>query len=179
MEIYQLIKTEMFDTGIFKYVKVSKKKLTVIVPDNIQIVKSEEEGKKIAEKALEAAKKLPRKGRYENMRKACDHIFAVEAYDTEELSMDKLMYFLHTKLKSEESKIICEKEPWIAERYIEYIQNACKDEDLKSELEEIRSTNDWDQLIHNASVLTIANSLLIGSLKEKSSTKTRKRDLEV
>jgi len=166
MKIYQLIKTGLLDTGVFKYVQVDKMELTVKVPGDVRIIKSEEEGKKIAEKALEAAKKLPRKGRYENMRKACDHIFAVEAYDTEELSMDKLMYFLHKELKSEDVKVICEKEPWIAERYIEYIQNACKDEDLKRELEEIHSTNDWDQLIHNASMLTIANSLLIGSLKE-------------
>lgn len=166
MKIYQLIKTGLLDTGVFKYVQVDKMELTVKVPDDVRIVKSEEEGKKIAEKALEAAKKLPRKGRYENMRKACDHLFAVETYDIEELSMEKLMHFLHTKLKSEDVKVICEKEPWIAERYIDYMQNACQSEELKRELEEIRSTNDWDQLIHNASVLTIANSLMIGCLKE-------------
>ncbi|MDU3180451.1 MAG: hypothetical protein E6686_03495 [Lachnospiraceae bacterium] len=160
MKIYQLIKTEMLDTGIFKYVEVKKKELTVKVPDNTKIVKSEEEGKKIAEAALEAAKKLPRKERYENMRKACDHIFAVEAYDTTELSMDKLMYLLQKELKLEDIKFICEKEPWIAERYIEYMQNVGKSEEFKGEPDSL------DRFIQNASMITIASSLLIGNLKE-------------
>lgn len=160
MKIYQLIKTGLLDTGVFKYVQVNKMELTVKIPGNVRIIKSEEEGKKIAEKALEAAKKLPRKGRYENMRKACEHIFAVEAYDTEELSMDNLMYCLHKKLKSEDVKVICEKEPWIAERYIDYIQSTCQNKEFKGELDSL------DQLIHNATSITIANSFLIGNLKK-------------
>lgn len=166
MKIYQLIKTGLLDTGVFKYVQVDKMELTVKVPGDVRIIKSEEEGKKIAETALATAKKLPRKGRYENMRRACDHIFAVEAYDTEELSMEKLMHFLYRKLTSEDVKIICEKEPWIGKRLRDYMQNACMDEKLKTELAEDISTDDWNQTIHSAAMLTIANSLLIGNLKE-------------
>lgn len=128
MKIYRLVQIELFDSGFLKEVKVNEISWTITAPENAKIVKREEECKKISEAALEEAKSLPRKGRYEKMYESCNRLYAVEQ-ELDDFPMEKLLQLLYKELSSKDVRFICEKEPWIAERFQDYIESHITSDD--------------------------------------------------
>jgi len=166
MKIYQLVKTELLDSGFFKEIKViNTNSWTVMLPEHAKVVKSEEDCKEVANAALIAAETSPRKGRYQRMCEAGNQLFAVE-YDTDDFSMEKLFDFLHKKLSSKDVKYICEKEPWLAARYSEFLQNPFHNEEFRKEFDVLikanctNKTNQTDQNIKDLALLAFANKML-------------------
>lgn len=99
MILYEMREETKEGNGFLSDLLIEKKKWwSLTMPDNAKLVSSKEECE-----------------RYNT-------IYAI-AHNTEEMSFKKLLHVMYEKLNTSEVKTLCEKEPWIANKFDLYLQS--------------------------------------------------------